>query len=328
MSTRTERFLVTGASGCIGSWVIRLLLDEGVEVIASDLRKDQRRLDLVSLGEVDGVRHLDLDVTDASAVSATVAENQITHIVHLAGLQVPFCAANPPLGAQVNVGGTVNVFEAVKAVNSGIGLAYASSGAIFGRSLAYPGGVVSDFSVPAPETLYGVYKVANEGTARIYASDHGVGSIGLRPFVVYGPGRDQGRTSGPTVAMLAASAGVRYTIGLGGTSVMTYAEDCARTFIEAARAAAGTTDAVCANVPGQRMSVRNLVQVIESVRPEAAGLIDWDASFSRTPALLGGSNIEAVIGTSHNRSVRDGVRSTIEHFRRALDAGLVSAPGK
>lgn len=326
MPKSTERFLVTGASGCIGSWVTRLLLDEGVHVVATDLREDRRRLDLISLGPVAGLTHLDLDVTDAGAVHAVIADNAITHVIHLAGLQVPFCAANPPLGARVNVGGTVNVFEAVRAQDCGIGLVYASSGAVFGRSVDYPGGVVSDFSTPAPETLYGVYKVANEGTARIYASDYGVGSVGLRPFVVYGPGRDQGRTSGPTIAMLAASAGVPYTIGLGGSSVLTYAEDCARTFVAAARSAAGTTDALCANVPGHRMGIRNLIEVIESVRPEAVGLISCDSSFSRTPALLGASNIDALIGASHNRPLVDGVRGTIEHFDEALKVGLVSAP--
>ena len=53
----------------------------------------------------------------------------------------------------------------------------------------------------APRTLYGVYKLANEGTARVYWQEDGVASVGLRPFSVYGPGRDQGLTAGPTLAM-------------------------------------------------------------------------------------------------------------------------------
>jgi nucleoside-diphosphate-sugar epimerase len=136
----------------------------------------------------------------------------------------------------VNVVGTVNLFEAVRGAPGRVGFAYASSAAVFGRSSAYSGGVVGDASPLLPDSFYGVYKVANEGTARVYALQHGVGSVGLRPFIVYGPGRDQGMTSDPTKAILAALRGHRFTINFGGTMLLTYAPDCARAFIAAARA--------------------------------------------------------------------------------------------
>ena len=126
------------------------------------------------------------------------------------------------------------MFEAARQAGRPTGLVYASSSAaVFGSSSFFSSGMVSDTSPVLPETLYGVYKVANEGTARIYAMDHGIGSVGLRPFVVYGPGRDQGMTSGPTVAMLAAAAGVPYHIKFGGNALLTYAPDCAAAFIGA-----------------------------------------------------------------------------------------------
>ena len=52
------------------------------------------------------------DITDLDALERTLDEHAITHVIHLAALQVPFCRADPPLGARVNVVGTVNVFEA------------------------------------------------------------------------------------------------------------------------------------------------------------------------------------------------------------------------
>lgn len=52
------------------------------------------------------------DVTDLPSLKAAVAANQITQIVHLAGLMVPACRADPILGAKVNVLGTLAVFEA------------------------------------------------------------------------------------------------------------------------------------------------------------------------------------------------------------------------
>ena len=322
-----ERFLVTGAGGCIGAWTVRLLRDEGVEVVATDVREDVRRLALVSHpGGSVGVDVVELDVTSTDAVARLVASRGINRVVHLAGLQVPFCAANPPLGAAVNVVGTVNVFEAVRASGPGIGLAYASSVAVFGASSFDSSGMVGDTSPRVPDSLYGVYKVANEGTAQIYSLHHGVGSVGLRPFVVYGPGRDQGMTSDPTKAMLAAAAGVPYHIKFGGNVLLTHAADCAAVFIASARAAVGSGDAVCCNVPGRRVGIGALVDLLSELVPASARSITFERTPIKVPALIESSALGSVIGEVPNRPLRDGVESTIAHFRAALDAGLIEPP--
>src|SRR5207247_8139125 len=110
---RTERFLVTGILGCIGAWTARLLVDEGVPVVGSDLGTATHRLELVlapeELEQVEVVRG---DITDLAALERALDAHEITNVIHLAALQVPFCKADPVLGAQVNVVGTVNVFEA------------------------------------------------------------------------------------------------------------------------------------------------------------------------------------------------------------------------
>ena len=126
-------------------------------------------------------------------------------MIHLAALQVPFCRADPPLGARVNVVGTVNVFEAVARRAERMGpVVYASSVAAYD---ALEDRAAAPAMQGVPSTLYGVYKRANEGTATVYAQERETPSVGLRPHTVYGPGRDQGLTSAPTTAMLAAAAG-------------------------------------------------------------------------------------------------------------------------
>ena len=324
MVKEKERFLVTGAAGCIGAWTIRLLLDEGVEVVASDVSEDLRRFHLVSHPRHDDVDFVALDVTATSDVARVVDEQRITHIVHLAGLQVPFCAANPPLGAMVNVVGNVNVFDAVRASGRTIGLAYASSAAVFGAGSAYSGGVVADTSPLLPDTHYGVYKVANEGTARIYSLHNGIGSVGLRPFIVYGPGRDQGMTSDATKAVLAAVLGQEFHFNFGGNILLTYAPDCARAFIESARAATGSGDSLVLNVPGRRVGVAQWVDLIEAAIPEAAGLLTWEKKPISAPALLASPALSDVIGDVANTPLEVGLRATIDHFRRALDDGVLS----
>jgi nucleoside-diphosphate-sugar epimerase len=219
----SERWLVTGALGCIGAWTCTLLARGGVQVIGFDLADDDARLRLIATDdERAAIALVRGDLTDFDAVERAVSE--ATHVVHLAALQVPFCKADPVLGARVNVTGTVNVFEAAKRNRLATTLAYASSAAVY-----------DEHGEIAPRTIYGVYKVANEGTARVYFQDDGVASIGIRPFVVYGPGRDQGVTAAPTHAMQAAARGEPYRIGFGGRTQMHYAPDVAAAFIAAAR---------------------------------------------------------------------------------------------
>src|SRR5919108_3219863 len=110
-----ERILVTGANGCIGAWVIAHLVEEGTPVVALDASDDDHRLRLLlDDAALAGLTRVRGDITDLPALERTLDEHAITHVIHLAALQVPFCRADPPLGARVNVVGTVNVFEAVR----------------------------------------------------------------------------------------------------------------------------------------------------------------------------------------------------------------------
>ena len=100
-------FLITGSMGCIGAWVIRHLLDDDAHIIATDLSATITRPALLSSdAELKNIKWNALDVTDSSAVTKMVKEKAVTHIIHLAGLQIPFCKSNPSLGAAVNVTGT------------------------------------------------------------------------------------------------------------------------------------------------------------------------------------------------------------------------------
>jgi nucleoside-diphosphate-sugar epimerase len=200
-------YLVTGAMGCIGAWVLHHLIKQGKQAVSFDLSQNTSRLNLLlEPEEQSGITFLTGDLTNPVQVLAAARDHAVTHILHLAALQVPFCRANPALGAQVNVTGTVNMFEAAR--QCGINhLAYASSVAVYGPPAPEQAGQVLHEAPLQPATLYGVYKVANENTARIYWQDHHISSTALRPYTVYGVGRDQGFTSDPTKAMLAAAAG-------------------------------------------------------------------------------------------------------------------------
>src|SRR6476659_7341340 len=115
MSARDDRFLGTGALGCIGAWTVRGLVRDGAQVVALDVGSDARRLRLImNPDEIAAVTFVTGDITDLTAVEAVLDTHGITNVIHLAALQVPFCRADPPRGALVNVVGTVNVFEAAR----------------------------------------------------------------------------------------------------------------------------------------------------------------------------------------------------------------------
>jgi UDP-glucuronate 4-epimerase len=318
---RGRRTLVTGALGCVGAWTLKALLDDGEDPVGYDLGGDDSRLRLVlSEGELGRVTLVSGDVADAQALGRALDEHEITWVVHLAALQVPFCRADPVRGARVNVLGTVVVFEAVKVRLDRIpGLAYASSTAVYNASDPSPapesGGV-------APATLYGTYKLANEGTARVFWADESVASIGIRPYVVYGPGRDQGMTSGPSLAMAAAARGEGFEIGYGGSAQYDFAADVGRAFALAARAA--VDGAHVANFPGKPSAMEEVVATVEAAAPEVAGKVTWKDERLPFPESLEGRLLETLVGPLPRTPLAEGVRRTIEHFR-ARGEGVTQA---
>lgn len=305
--------LVTGALGCLGAWTAKAFLDEGAAVVAYDLRVDDpHRLRLVLGEDAARVTLEQGDVTDVERLGEVMDRHGVTCVVHLAGLQVPFCRANPPLGARVNVEGTVAVFEAVKRRRDRIpGVALASSAAVYGPDDPSPAPEVGPFS---PRTHYGVFKLANEGTARIYWADDGIPSIAIRPYVVYGPARDQGLTSTPTLAMQAAARGDALTISYGGAAQYDYAPDVGLAFARASAAVA--TGAIAANYPGVPAHMAEVVAAIEAAAPDAAGMIRFEETGLPFPAQLEATALERAIGPLPRTPLADGVRQAVEHFRR------------
>jgi len=287
--------LVTGAFGCLGAWVTALLARDGERVVAHDLGSDARRLHLLAgwdeLGRVSIVQG---DVTDLDGLERVIAEREVTSVIHLAGLQAPYCAADPVLGAHVNLVGTVTVFEAVRRAGLVRPISWASSAA------------AASMAGEPPSTLYGVYKHAAEGVAERYAVDFGISSVGLRPACVYGPGRDRGTTAAVTEAIVAAGRGQPYRIPFATALELHYAADVARAFIDAASSPAD--GAFVRSVPsGGPTSMRDLVDAIERVVPEAAGLIAVGEEKLPFPGQAEGVPCEMTI-----TPLEEGIRATIE----------------
>jgi nucleoside-diphosphate-sugar epimerase len=316
-----EVFMLTGSLGCIGAWALRNLVAEGTRVIATDLPGEPLRPRLImSDDEINRITWATLDVTDPAAVKEMVARHQVTHIIHLAGLQVPGCRANPSLGAQVNVTGTVNIFEAARAHWGQVrGLAYASSLAVLGPAELYPNRPVRDDVMPAPATLYGVYKLADEGIARMYWQDWQIPSIGLRPYIVYGVGRDQGMTSDIAKAMLAVAADRPYHIRFGDAVALQYADDVAKIFVGCARS--GYQGATSCLLRNDVVAVSDFVSRLKSRYPAAR--ITHAAAPLPFPADLDDSGLRAILGGVPHTPLDAALDATVGMFRDLVRQGRI-----
>jgi UDP-glucuronate 4-epimerase len=321
MASGDERFLVTGALGCIGAWTVRTLVREGAAVTALDLGRDDRRLRLIMTPEeIASVEFVTGDITDLEVMERTLDASGITNVIHLAALQVPFSRADPPLGARVNVVGTVNIFEAVRRRGGATApIVYTSSIGMYAQADADPvSGRLAAGATAHPLNHYGVYKLANEGTARVYWLDDGVASIGVRPMTVYGVGRDQGMTSGPTKAIVAAVLGQAYTVPFGGPTLYQYTEDVARTLIAASRSALAGAEVY--NLPGSIADGPALVAAIETAVPEAAGRIRFEPIDLPFPSQIDHDGIEA-LGPLPLTPFPDGVAASVAIYRELAAAG-------
>ncbi|RBI84983.1 NAD-dependent epimerase/dehydratase [Rhodosalinus halophilus] len=303
--------LVTGAGGCIGAWTVAILSRSGVPVVAFDLNDARARPALV-MGE-EGAAALTWetgDIADRGRLDEICDRHGIGAIIHLAGLQVPFCKADPAAGARVNVEGTINVLELARHRRLKR-TAYASSVAAHGMP---PGG-------EAVATLYGAYKLANEYTARIYWLDWGVPSVGIRPNVVYGVGRDQGMTSGVSVALAHAARGEAYEIAFGGPVSWLYAGEAAAAFIAAV--AREGDDARVFDLNGACISVEDGIEILSRIAP--GHRVTTTGTRLPFPPDLSDGPIRDQLGDYPSIAPEEGIRATYEAFARLAGQGRLAA---
>ena len=218
---RLNKVLVTGGSGFLGAWIVRRLLTQGITARVFDIHD---RRDTVASINGEAAHSLDWRVGNISrAEDVQQAMRGCDGVIHLAGVLTPDCSMRPVRGAEINLIGSLHVFDA--AIAQGMAqIVYASSAGVFGPD---------DAVNPSPATHYGAFKLAVEGSAQAYWREHRMASVGFRPFVVYGPGRESGASAGPSLACRAAARGEAFTIAMTGACGLVYVDDVAQAFVQA-----------------------------------------------------------------------------------------------
>jgi nucleoside-diphosphate-sugar epimerase len=307
------KILVTGSQGCIGSWVVKRLIEAGHSVMTFDVNDSIARLETIAGKEIASRADRRVGrIEDTAAMKSLIREEGITHVIHLAAVLMPFCQKNPVEGGLINVVGTLNLFEAARDSGREVRIVYASSSAVWGPTDEYGEGALTEDLPVKPATHYGVFKAANEGNARIFYGTDGTSSIGLRPWTVFGPGRDAGLTADPTLAMRAVAQRQPFQIRLSGFMDLQYVQDVADIFIQCLFSP--VKGAYVFNLRGEVVGMEDLRLLLEELRPGAAQLISVAGPAVPVAYRMDDTALVRTVGEVPRTPLREAIASTLEAF--------------
>ena len=307
----SQTVLVTGGGGFIGTWVLRALLARGLRAVAFDAHEHPTRWPRLLGASASAVPFVRGSLLDRELLAGLFDEQRVTHVIHLAALLTPQCHDDPFAGCEVNVLGSVALFEQAKRSRVQ-GLSYASSMAVFGPEPdSDPASATTTEN--RPPSFYGAFKKAVELIAEQYWLHAKLPSVGIRPHVVYGPERDQGMTAGPSLAARAAATGESFHINYRGLVGYDYVEDVAEAFVRTALETPRGAHVV--DLPSEPATVEQLVAAIDTVIPGAAAKITISGPVLPRNESRHEQVITDILPDWRATSVADGMRRTIEFYR-------------
>jgi len=299
--------LITGIEGFLGQYLAHTLQTGGREVVGLDVIAAEPRPWPVYVG----------DVCDRKFLDQLFSKHDVTDIVHCGGISGPHvCNSDPARVFQVNVMGTLNLFETARQRNHSGRIVFASSSSVYGQASEKASGetpVVEDLPLLAGEP-YGCSKVACESLLRAYVRQFGVDAIALRISIVYGRGRTT--YCGISQIIKAALAGEPILLDDGSDAPLPFVhvDDVCSAIIaalDASKANVQRTDALAYNVTGPGYpTFAQIASVVQALTPEAGvkntGESDKYAMNARKMSLLA---IKRDLGWEPKVYIEEGVRS-------------------
>ena len=256
------RTLVTGCAGFIGSHLTDSLLADGHEVLGVDCFNDNyaraiKRTNLESAQQYGAFDFVPLDLSRGGLEDIVDEVEVIFHLAAEPGVRSSWGGRFENY-LRNNILATQKLLETVKERGAGQRVVYASTSSVYGHAEMLP---TPEDALPQPYSPYGVTKLAAEELCNLYWGNHGVETVALRFFSVYGP-RQRPDMAFNHFCRAALRGEALHVFGDGGqTRDFTYVLD----IVQAARAAATTPDAVGGvyNVGGGcRVSVNDALSLV------------------------------------------------------------------
>jgi UDP-glucose 4-epimerase len=308
------RYLVTGGGGFIGSHIAEGLLARGEKV---------RVIDDFSTGRRQNLRGLDVElvegsITDPEALARAVAGVEV--IFHEAALpSVPRSIQKPLESDRVNVHGTLMLLEAAR--SAGVRrLMFAGSSSAYGDTQVSP----KHEGLPNnPLSPYAVTKVAGEHYLRVYAQLHGLETLTIRYFNVFGPRQDPAGAYAAVIPLWIEAALTGKPLTINGDGLQTrdfgYIENVVHANLLAATTSTKLQGEIVNVSCGESIS---LVQLADAIAEEVGG----DVKRIHGPARAGDvrdsladiSRAHALLGYEPQVRWREGLARTVAALRREL----------
>jgi UDP-glucose 4-epimerase len=299
-------YVVTGGAGFIGSHLCDALVARGDSVLVlDDLSTGHRRNVPAAATLVVG------DVADAATV-AQVMEG-VDGCFHLAAIASVEKGITDWLGThRVNVTGTVTVFDAIRRQGSRIPVVYASSAAVYGDAATVP---IAETERCVPLSVYGADKFGCELHARVASHVHGIPTVGMRFFNVYGPRQDPKSPYSGVISIFCERITAGQPIAIFGDGQQTrdfvYVGDVVRALL--AGMALRPEDAPVFNVcTGQSTSVEALAQLVAELSGKTLNAETWPPRAGEIRHSLGVPDLaDRVLGLEGRIPLRSGLREVL-----------------
>jgi nucleoside-diphosphate-sugar epimerase len=312
-------YLVSGGAGFIGSNIVRRLVENGEKVRVLDDFSTGKRENLNNLEELGKLELVEGSLTDLGAVREAVTGVQF--IFHQAAIpSVPRSIAEPLISNAANITGTLNLLEAAR--EAGVKrVIYAASSSAYGDTTVLP---KVESMAADPMSPYAVGKYTGELYARIYSTLHGIETVSLRYFNIFGPRQDPASEYAAVIpkfiqAMLRGEAPTIYGDGKQ-TRDFTYIDNAVEANLLACKSDQVGRGEVVNIACGERYSLNQLVGALNDILGTSISPVYSDpkpgdvkhslADISRAKELLG---YEVKVG------FREGLEHTVEWFRQVLE---------
>lgn len=313
------RLLITGGAGFIGSNLVRLATNEGLDVtVLDDLSTgDRRNLDGSSARFVEG------SILDPGAL--TDALSGVSSVVHLAALgSVPRSVKDPIRSHEVNATGTLRVLQAAREAGAEH-VVFSSSSSVYGANPVMP---KVETAWVRPISPYGVAKLAAEQYVLAHQQSYGMPTLAFRFFNVYGPGQPAGHAYAAVIPVFLDALAQGRPLPVNGDGLhsrdFTYVGTVCRTLLEAVQRRVSHSTPV--NLAfGTNTSLLQLIATLEDVvgRPvEVEHRVERVGDVRHSQADNG--VLRGLFPGLHPVSLRDGLAATVEWFEGAYAKRLVA----